>query len=305
MSRGEHSGKDGTRAAASIAISIAHILYTLKPHYENRFAVVAVFNRQSGPAMLTMRDIGKWLVNWAPGLTSLARKVYGNLPERWHDTPTSRPRAFYAGSARVTFLQIGAYDGIAGDPLRPIISEDERWFGVLVEPQLRAFEQLKRNYRCAARRLFFLNCAFSEKGGEVEFHYVSPETIARSRLPSYYAELASLDRSNINKHDPRIPIETVVINTLTRCRCVGGRGLRQGGLPRARCRGTRGYPSRQHRLHSVGSELHNIRAQAFGDSRYELTAKSVGDLRIQGQDVRSGHDRVESGESLITADQLH
>jgi hypothetical protein len=57
------------------------------------------------------------------------------------------------------FLQIGAYDGLAGDPLRPIVAEDERWYGILVEPQPQAFERLQRNYRDAAHRLVFLNCA--------------------------------------------------------------------------------------------------------------------------------------------------
>lgn len=165
--------------------------------------------------MLTIRDMGKWLVRWAPGLTPFARKVYGHLPGSWHDTPTSRVSAFYAGREEVTFLQIGAYDGVAGDPLRPIVVADERWRGVLVEPQTWAFERLKRNYREAAHRLFFLNCAISNTGGEAKFYYVSPETIERERLPAYYAELASFDHSNIVKHAPGVLIETIVIETLT------------------------------------------------------------------------------------------
>jgi hypothetical protein len=70
-------------------------------------------------------------VRWAPGIGPLARKVYGHLPESWHDTPTSRLRAFYADREEVTFIQIGTYDGTAGDPLRPIVVADERWRGGL------------------------------------------------------------------------------------------------------------------------------------------------------------------------------
>ena len=165
--------------------------------------------------VLTIRDMGKWLVDRAPGLEDLARWAYGHLPESWHDTPTSRLSAFYAGKASVTFLQIGAYDGVAGDPLRAIVAEDERWHGILVEPQPQAFARLKRNYRDATHRLFFLNCAISDVGGEAEFHYVPPETIERAGLPSFYAELASFNRSNIDKHAPGAPIETTIIKTLT------------------------------------------------------------------------------------------
>ena len=165
--------------------------------------------------LLTIRDMGKWLVGRVPALTSLARKGYGHLPESWQDTPTSRLTAFYAGRARVTFLQIGAYDGVAGDPLQPIVAEDERWHGVLVEPQLQAFERLKRNYRDAAHRLFFINGAISDTGGEAEFYYVSPDTIERDGLPSYCEELASFDRNNIVKHAPGVPIEIALIKTLT------------------------------------------------------------------------------------------
>ncbi|NUJ81633.1 FkbM family methyltransferase [Methylocystis sp. FS] len=154
-------------------------------------------------------------MRWAPGIGPLARKVYGHLPESWHDTPTSRLRAFYADREEVTFLQIGAYDGIAGDPLRPIVVADERWRGILVEPQPWAFERLKSNYREASHRLFFVNCAISSTGGKTEFYYVSPETIERDGLPAYYAELASFDRDNIVKHAPSVFIETIVIETLT------------------------------------------------------------------------------------------
>ena len=85
------------------------------------------------------------MVSKVPALDGLARKVYARLPESWHDTPTSRLAKFYLNRQQVTFLQIGAYDGVAGDPLRPIILDDERWSGVLVEPQPSAFERLKQN----------------------------------------------------------------------------------------------------------------------------------------------------------------
>jgi hypothetical protein len=43
------------------------------------------------------------------------------------------------------FIQVGANDGIFGDPLREHILA-HKWRGVLVEPQPEIFEQLKANY---------------------------------------------------------------------------------------------------------------------------------------------------------------
>jgi FkbM family methyltransferase len=44
-----------------------------------------------------------------------------------------------------TFLQVGAFDGLAHDPIHPLVREFGLR-GIVVEPQVRVFENLKRNY---------------------------------------------------------------------------------------------------------------------------------------------------------------
>lgn len=180
--------------------------------------------------MPTLRDLGKWLVASAPFLDWVARSTYARLPATWHDTPTARLKLFYTDRPSITFLQIGAYDGVAGDPLRPIVEHDARWRGVLVEPQTKPFERLQYNYSGAAGRLKFLNCAIATAPGKLAFYFVPPDAIERNGLPSWYAELASFDRANIETHAPKAPIERTIVRTLT----VAG-ALAEANLSRVDC----------------------------------------------------------------------
>jgi FkbM family methyltransferase len=63
------------------------------------------------------------------------------------------------------FLQIGANDGVDGDPIRPYILE-LGWRGVLVEPLPDVFALLQKNYS-GIEGLRFVNAAVTEESGEV------------------------------------------------------------------------------------------------------------------------------------------
>lgn len=62
----------------------------------------------------------------------------------------------------LSFVQVGANDGVFGDPLRPYVLS-RGWRGVLVEPQPNVFEKLKANYAICADRLSFENLAISDR----------------------------------------------------------------------------------------------------------------------------------------------
>src|SRR5688572_761255 len=115
---------------------------------------------------MTVRDVGLAVVGAVPWLGRAGRWFYRRLPEFLLDTPTSRMRKHFSKKSRVTFVQIGAFDGLAGDPLRPLILENENWTGVLAEPHPDAFERLQRNYAAQSQRLKFLNAAISNEPGE-------------------------------------------------------------------------------------------------------------------------------------------
>lgn len=63
---------------------------------------------------------------------------------------------------RVSFIQIGANDGLRNDPIREFIARDQ-WTGVFIEPLPPVFELLRRNYAYlgASRKLAFENAAIS------------------------------------------------------------------------------------------------------------------------------------------------
>lgn len=72
----------------------------------------------------------------------------------------------------VRFVQIGASDGVFGDPIHTYIERDH-WTGLLVEPIPAVFELLQFNYR-RNRKLKFENCAVGREEGIADF-YTTPK----------------------------------------------------------------------------------------------------------------------------------
>lgn len=66
----------------------------------------------------------------------------------------------------LTFIQIGANDGIHGDPIRHYIMS-HCWRGILVEPQPDVYERLRENLSSSADRLIFENVAIGSSGSKL------------------------------------------------------------------------------------------------------------------------------------------
>ena len=66
------------------------------------------------------------------------------------------------------FIQIGAFDGVTADPLHHLVHQ-HGWRGVLVEPQIEAFELLKKNYG-DCEGLQFHNVAIGPCDGEITLY---------------------------------------------------------------------------------------------------------------------------------------
>lgn len=73
----------------------------------------------------------------------------------------------------ISFVQVGANDGVFGDPLRPYITKYP-WRGVLVEPQPDVFDRLVRNYEPYADRLVLENLAISSDQSELVLYKAPP-----------------------------------------------------------------------------------------------------------------------------------
>jgi FkbM family methyltransferase len=164
---------------------------------------------------MIIRDVGLAVVRAVPWLKRVGRWVYVHLPEFLHDTPTSRIREHFSQRSRVTFVQIGAFDGVAGDPIRPLMLENEGWTGVMVEPHPDAFARLQRNYVAQSQRLKFLNAAISNEPGERTLFYISEAEKEALGLPDWALEIPSFDPEHLSKHFPQAKLARQSVRTTT------------------------------------------------------------------------------------------
>src|SRR5690349_8008477 len=69
-----------------------------------------------------------------------------------------------------SFLQVGAFDGLSNDPINPLV----RAFGlrgIVVEPQLKAYESLKARY-AEHPQVTVVNAAIADSDGTRDFYTV-------------------------------------------------------------------------------------------------------------------------------------
>lgn len=95
---------------------------------------------------------------------------------------------------QLTFMQIGAFDGVGGDDLRELIVA-HRLRGVLVEPQPAAFASLQQAY-LDQPQLTLLNAAISDREGVREIYC---ERGKASEVASFYRQ--HLHRHRVADHD--------------------------------------------------------------------------------------------------------
>jgi FkbM family methyltransferase len=131
------------------------------------------------------------------------------LPSSLHDTPTTFLAHLFAEADHISFIQIGAFDGLAGDPISDIVRTGARWRGVLVEPQPNVFARLQANYAGHHDRLAFAQCAVSDAESSRPFYFIREEEVRRRDLPGWAAEVASFDIDHVRRHFPDIPIASL------------------------------------------------------------------------------------------------
>jgi FkbM family methyltransferase len=89
----------------------------------------------------------------------------------------------------IFFVEIGANDGVCGDPLHPHIVR-HRWRGLLVEPLPDVFLQLKETYK-QCKGLLFENIAIGENPGWRDMHRISADALSNGTLPPWTKGIAS------------------------------------------------------------------------------------------------------------------
>jgi FkbM family methyltransferase len=120
-------------------------------------------------------------------------------------------RRVFESGPQLTFIQIGAFDGITHDPLRKYVDKCG-WRGILVEPQSRIAERLRQLYR-ANNRVVIIQAALDREVGIRTLF-----TIDSASAPAWTGALASFDREHILKHSHLIPgLEDLIREESVQC----------------------------------------------------------------------------------------
>jgi FkbM family methyltransferase len=100
------------------------------------------------------------------------------------------------------FVQIGAFDGITGDPIRKFL-EVKKFGGLLLEPQKDAFEKLKENCK-SQPQLILVNKAVSNSSESKYLYRIRPGTpgLQKWMTQTAMAQIASFSRETILKIFP-------------------------------------------------------------------------------------------------------
>jgi FkbM family methyltransferase len=94
----------------------------------------------------------------------LGKKLYWNLPRFLRESKLTQEAVKAVTSKElVTFLQIGANDGVHWDPLYKYV-RSRMWRGLMVEPNPPVFQLLKENHSHSKSQLTFENVAVGDAG---------------------------------------------------------------------------------------------------------------------------------------------
>ena len=106
----------------------------------------------------------------------------------------------YARSGRFVFLSVGAYDGIAHDPISRFVRSHD-CHGILLEPQPEVFARLSTNYS-QFPQCKLLNAGIDAVSGSRTIYFV-PAGVPG--LPEWTEQIASFQIEHVLKHEARAP----------------------------------------------------------------------------------------------------
>lgn len=110
----------------------------------------------------------------------------------------------------LSFMQIGGFDGVTSDPLRPYI-ERCGWRGIIVEPQPEPVRKLRHLYRDNTS-IHVIEAAISDNANPRNFFSITGG-------PEWVTQLGSFERNSILKHRDMVPeIEQMIVEFPVACK---------------------------------------------------------------------------------------
>lgn len=138
---------------------------------------------------------------WNAALSAFLLDVQISRGATFRRAESDRLIALFAEIFPAAFVvQIGANDGLAGDPLAEGFRKT-RWSGLLVEPVPYLYEMLKARYRDRPE-IRLERAAISTRNGEAPLYRL--RTVP-GESPEWFNQLATLDREVLLKHRSSIP----------------------------------------------------------------------------------------------------
>jgi FkbM family methyltransferase len=121
----------------------------------------------------------------------------------------------------VFFLQIGANDGVSGDPIRKYITQFH-WRGILVEPLPKVFAKLIENYK-SEPQLLFENAAIAKCDGVAKLYTTNEQGIGSCQ--------ATLNQDILRKRvGYRAPIQELTIPAMSIPTLISKHGIKRVDL---------------------------------------------------------------------------
>jgi len=122
-----------------------------------------------------------------------------------HHLVTRQPEDFF-------FVQVGAFDGLANDPLHDFITRFH-WRGILLEPQAEAFAALAATYRDEPQLILHQAAVAAIEGSRPLY-----KVRAAPGLPPWAPQIASFHRETVLAHRDVIPdIEDLIATEEVAC----------------------------------------------------------------------------------------
>jgi hypothetical protein len=144
------------------------------------------------------RRVMKRLIRAILGMAGYRIEGIRYTPRQFYDPTVARTLMFddvvcrhmFEVGPELTFVQIGAYDGVSTDPLRKYI-ERCGWRGVMLEPQPGPAKELRALYRDNPR-IVILEAALDSERRTRNLY-----TIESDAIPKWAQGMASFDRNHI------------------------------------------------------------------------------------------------------------